>query len=246
MLAQPGSRSGAHEHSQRRRCWRSQDREVARMNTAGDDAKRSFEVGVPPSRGAARGRVAHMSKAMNAPKLVIGANGFLGSHVTRQLVAAGDEVRVVVRPTANTRSIDDLEVTRFHGDVFDTATVRQAMDGCDDVYYCVVDTRAWLQDPAPLFRTNVEGLRNVLDVAIEKPIAASLRRFVFTSSYATVGRRHGRVATEDDLIDRRRLTPYVESRVQAEDTVLRYAADEALPADAMCVRSTDGSGAWGR
>src|ERR1700752_4409498 len=110
-----------------------------------------------------------------APKLVIGANGFLGSHVTRQLVATGAQVRVMVRPRANTRSIDDLDVTRFHGDVFDTATVREAMDGCDHVYYCVVDTRAWLRDPAPLFRTNVEGLRNVLDVAVEQPIAAKLQ-----------------------------------------------------------------------
>jgi dihydroflavonol-4-reductase len=179
---------------------------------------------------------------MNKPKLVIGANGFLGSHVTRQLVAAGAEVRVMVRPTANTRSIDDLDVTRFHGDVFDTATVRQAMDGCDDVYYCVVDTRAWLQDPSPLFRTNVEGVRNVLDVAKN----AELHRFVFTSTYATVGRRHGHVATEDDLIDRRRITPYVESRVHAEDIVLRYAAEGGLPAVAMCVSTTYGSGDWGR
>ena len=183
---------------------------------------------------------------MSAPKLVIGANGFLGSHVTRQLVAAGADVRAMVRTTANTRSIDDLEVTRFHGDVFDTATVRQAMDGCDEVYYCVVDTRAWLQDPAPLFRTNVEGLRNVLDVAVEKPIAAKLQRFVFTSSYATVGRRHGHVATEDDQIDRRGLTPYVESRVQAEDMVLRYTSENGLPAVAMCVSTTYGGGDWGR
>ncbi len=183
---------------------------------------------------------------MNAPKLVIGANGFLGSHVTRQLVAAGAAVRAMVRPTANTRSIDDLDVTRLAGDVFDTATVRQAMDGCDDVYYCVVDTRAWLQDPSPLFRTNVEGLRNVLDVAVEEPIAADLRRFVFTSTYATVGRRRGHVATEDDVIDRRRVTPYVESRVQAEDLVLRYAAEAGLPAVAMCVSTTYGSGDWGR
>ena len=69
-----------------------------------------------------------------APKLVIGANGFLGSHVTRQLVAGGADVRVMVRPRANTRSIDDLDVTRFLGDVFDTDTVRQALDGVDHVY----------------------------------------------------------------------------------------------------------------
>ena len=177
-----------------------------------------------------------------APKLVVGANGFLGSHVTRQLVADGAEVRVMVRPTANTRSIDDLEVSRFHGDVFDTATLRAAVDGCEDVYYCVVDTRAWLRDPSPLFRTNVEGLRNVLEVAKQ----ANLRRFVFTSTYATVGRRRGRAATEDNRIVRRRLTPYVRSRVQAEDLVLRSATQDGLPAVAMCVSTTYGSGDWGR
>lgn len=136
----------------------------------------------------------------------------------------------MVRPAANTRSIDDLPLTRFHGDVFDTATVAEAMAGCDDVYYCVVDTRAWLRDPSPLFRTNVAGLRNVLDVATD----ASLRRFVFTSSYATVGRRRGHVATED-RVDTRKVTPYVRSRVAAEDLVLQYAHDAGLPAVAMCV-----------
>ena len=49
---------------------------------------------------------------------------------------------------------------------------------CGDVFYCVVDTRPWLRDPAPLFRTNVEGLRHVLDAAVD----ADLRRFAFTST----------------------------------------------------------------
>ncbi|OBK22152.1 NAD-dependent dehydratase [Mycobacterium asiaticum] len=177
------------------------------------------------------------------PKLVIGANGFLGSHVTRLLVEDGHQVRVMVRSTANTRAIDDLDVTRFHGDVFDTATVREAMDSCDDVYYCVVDTRAWLRDPAPLFRTNVEGLRNVLEVAKN----ADLHRFIFTSTYASVDRRRGKVATESDRIrPDQRVTPYVQSRVQAEDLVMRYVAEHGLPAVAMCVSTTYGSGDWGR
>src|SRR6201994_5032426 len=179
---------------------------------------------------------------MSAPKLVIGANGFLGSHVTRQLVATGAQVRVMVRPTANTRSIDDLDVTRFHGDVFDTDTVREAIQGCDQVYYCVVDTRAWLQDPAPLFHTNVEGLRNVLDIAKD----AGLQRFIFTSTYATVDRRHGHVATEADRIGNRRGSPYVQSRAQAAGLGTRPAAAHGLPAVAMCVSTTYGRGDWGR
>jgi dihydroflavonol-4-reductase len=188
--------------------------------------------------------------------LVIGANGYLGSHVTRQLVGDGQEVRVMVRAGANTIGIDDLDVTRFVGDIWDDAVLREAMTGCDVVYYCVVDTRGWLKDPAPLFRTNVEGTRNVLEVACEKDIAVDLERFVFTSSYVTVGRRRGRTATEDDAIvdggERsptkrlRGLTPYVRSRVQAENLVMEYVRDHGLPAVAMCVSTTYGAGDWGR
>ena len=176
------------------------------------------------------------------PKLVIGANGFLGSHVTRLLVADGHDVRVMVRPGANTVGIDDLSVTRYLGDIWDNDTLREAMDGVDDVYYCVVDTRGWLRDPSPLFHTNVEGTRNVLEIAKD----ADLRRFVYTSSYATVGRRLGHVATEDDVVKDRGLTPYVRSRVQAENIVLQYAKEHGLPAVAMCVSTTYGSGDWGR
>jgi len=175
-------------------------------------------------------------------KLVIGANGFLGSHVTRQLVGDGQDVRVMVRDGASTIGIDDLSVTRFVGDIWDNDTLREAMAGVDDVYYCVVDTRGWLRDPAPLFRTNVEGTRNVLEVAK----AANLRKFVFTSSYVTVGRRRGHRASEDDIIVDRGLTPYVRSRVQAENIVLKYTKEHGLPAVAMCVSTTYGSGDWGR
>lgn len=176
------------------------------------------------------------------PKLVIGANGFLGSHVTRQLVGDGQDVRAMVRAGANTIGIDDLPVTRFVGDIWDNDTLREAMACCDDVYYCVVDTRGWLHDPAPLFRTNVDGTRNVLEVAKN----AGLHRFVYTSSYATVGRRRGHVADENDIAKDRGLTPYVRSRVQGENLVLQCAREHGVPAVAMCVSTTYGSGDWGR
>jgi dihydroflavonol-4-reductase len=152
----------------------------------------------------------------------------------------------MVRPNAATLGIDDLDVERFTGDIWNNEVLRAAMDGCDDVYYCVVDTRAWLRDPAPLFHTNVAGTRNVLDVVRK----AGLRRFVFTSSYSTVERRRtrraGRPADETDIIDKRGLTPYVRSRVEAEDLVLWYAREHRVPAVAMCVSTTYGAGDWGR
>jgi nucleoside-diphosphate-sugar epimerase len=177
-----------------------------------------------------------------AKKLVIGASGFVGSHVTRQLVERGDDVRVMIRRTSSTKAIEDLDVEYHYGDIFDDAALRAAMAGCDDVFYCVVDTRAWLRDPTPLFRTNVEGLRHVLDAAAD----ADLRRFVFTSTIGTIGiPRERRPATEEDEFNwADKGGGYIRSRVEAENLVLRYAKERGLPAVAMCVSNTYGPRDW--
>lgn len=179
-----------------------------------------------------------------AKKLVIGASGFLGSQVTRQLVAAGQDVRVMVRRTSVTKGIDDLLQTRkvecCYGDIFDDAALRAAMADCDVVYYCVVDARMWLRDPAPLFRTNVEGLRQVLDAALD----AKPRKFVFTSSTGTLAIHDQRAVTEDDPHNWNDGGAYIESRVAAERLVMQYVRNKGLPAVVMCISTTYGPGDW--
>lgn len=175
------------------------------------------------------------------PALVIGGNGFLGSRLVRQLVDAGEEVRVLTRPTSDLRPLAGLGIEHVTGDLFDADSVARAMTGCDVVFHCAVDTRAWLRDPAPLFRTNVEALGSVLDVAARMP----LRKFVFTSTAATIGRVDGRRATEEDEFNWAARAPdYVKSRVAAEALVLSRSQDGAVPAVAMCVANTYGPGDW--
>ena len=155
----------------------------------------------------------------------------------------GDDVRVLIRQTSSTKALDDLDVEYHYGDIFDDAALRAAMASCDDVFYCVADTRAWLRDPAPRFQTNVEGLRHVLDAAVE----SDLRRFVFTSSIATIGiRDDGRPATEEDQFNwADKGGGYIQSRVQAENLVMSYAKDRGLPAVfALCVSNTYGPADW--
>ncbi len=177
---------------------------------------------------------------MGAKKLVIGASGFLGSHVTRQLVTAGADVRVMLRRTSSTKGIDDLPVERCYGDVFDDDALRAAMTGCDVVYYCVVDARMWLRDPAPLFRTNVEGLRHVLDAALE----ANLKKFVYTSTTGSLAISDTRPVTEDDPHNWDQGGAYIEARVAGENLLLSYARDKGLPAVALCISTTYGPGDW--
>lgn len=171
--------------------------------------------------------------------IVIGANGFLGSHVTRALVDDGREVRVMTRKNADTRAIDGLPVEHVQGDVLDTASLEAAMKGCDTVFYCAVDTRAWLRDPTPLFRVNVDGLRNALDAAL----ATGVRKFIFTSSIGTIGKNPSGTATEHDSFNWRHLAPpYIISRVEAENLLLEYCKRYGLHGCAMCVANTYGAG----
>lgn len=171
--------------------------------------------------------------------IVMGANGFLGSHVTQELVKNGRDVRVMIRKNADTRGIDGLDVERVYGDVLDPTSLENAMQGCDTVFYCVVDTRAWLRDPAPLFRVNVDGLRNTLDVALK----CGIRKFIFTSSIGTIGKSDSGTATETDTFNWHKLAPdYIISRLDAENLLLQYCKRYGLHGCAMCVANTYGAG----
>jgi dihydroflavonol-4-reductase len=171
----------------------------------------------------------------------MGASGFVGSHVTRKLAERGDDVRVYLRKSSSTVAIDDLDVERHYGDLRDEEALRAAMSDRDVVFYCIVDTRFYLRDPAPLYETNVESLRRVLDIATE----ADLHRFVFCSTIGTIALGNGRPATEADPFNWHGIGgPYIESRCQAEDMVLGYARERGLPTVAMCVSNPYGPRDW--
>ncbi|HEY9304363.1 MAG TPA: NAD-dependent epimerase/dehydratase family protein [Mycobacterium sp.] len=174
--------------------------------------------------------------------LVMGASGNVGAAVTRHLAAVGANVRVLLRKTSSTKGIDGLDVERHYGSLSDEAELAAAMADRDVVYYCIVDTRAELRDPAPLFETNVNGLRKVLDVAVP----ANLRRFVFLSTIGTIAiGRNGETVDEDTPFNwAEHAGSYIESRRQAEQLVLSYVADRGLPAVVTNVSNPYGPPDW--
>ncbi len=175
---------------------------------------------------------------MSGRALVIGASGFLGSHVVKALVGDGRPVRIMVRASSDTRATDHLDVERVVGAIDDADALRSAMQDCDTVFYCVVDTRAWLRDPAPLYHTNVECLRVVLEAAL----ASDLQRFVFTSTFGTIGRNASGISTEQDAFNWWDEAPdYVKCRVEAENLLFEYCRDRGLPGIACCVGNTYGA-----
>ncbi|MGI8335853.1 NAD-dependent epimerase/dehydratase family protein [Actinomadura scrupuli] len=171
------------------------------------------------------------------PALVIGASGFLGGHVVRALAARGREIRILARPTSDLSGLDGLRYDKRAGDLADPASLREAVPGCGTVFHCAVDTRAWLTDPAPLYRTNVDGLVNSAEAALE----ANVSRFVYTSTVGTIGLNARRPVTEDDAFNWYERAPhYLRSRADGEAKLFGYCRDRGLPGVALCVANTYG------
>ncbi len=115
--------------------------------------------------------------------LVTGATGFVGAAVARALIDAGWQVRVLVRNSSNRDNLRHLAVEPVAGDLGEVTELERALEGCAGLFHVAADYRLGAGDPRPLYRTNVEGTRNILTAAR----AAGVPRVVYTSSVATVG-----------------------------------------------------------
>ncbi len=158
--------------------------------------------------------------------LVTGATGFVGSHVARQLVAAGNTVHVLVRVTSNLAVLEGMAVQPVRGDLHDAASLSRAMQGVQRVYHLAADYRLWTKNPAEIYESNVEGTRRLIEAAHR----AGVERIVYTSTVATIAvPRHGALpneetqATLDEMIGH-----YKRSKFLAEQVALD-AAKSGVP-----------------
>jgi dihydroflavonol-4-reductase len=115
--------------------------------------------------------------------LVTGATGFVGAAVAKALGAAGWQVRVLVRAGSDRGNLRLLAVQVVEGELADESSLERALEGCDGLFHVAADYRLGARDPRPLYRTNVDGTRNILGAAR----TVGVPRIVYTSSVATVG-----------------------------------------------------------
>ncbi len=152
--------------------------------------------------------------------LVTGANGFVGAHVVRALIARGDNVRALVRAGSDTSALRTVDCELVRGDVRDLDSIRRAVQRCDEVYHVAADYRLWVPDSAPMYAINVEGTRNVIAAAHQAGVA----RIVHTSTVGALGIPHDRPGSEDAPVTLEHMVgPYKRSKFMAEQIAIEAA-----------------------
>ena len=151
------------------------------------------------------------------PTLVTGASGFLGWHVARLLLERGHTVRALCRPTSQ---VHELPVERIIGDLRDPSSLEQAATGCRLVFHVAADYRLWSKKPEELYRSNVDGTRNLLQAA-EK---ARIERVVYTSTVGCIGLSPNQLGDEESPVSIKDMAgDYKRSKWLAEQVALEKA-----------------------
>jgi len=159
--------------------------------------------------------------------LVTGASGFIGSAVARKLLERRHDVKVLVRKTSQKSNLEALSIDVAVGDLTDRESLRCAIRGCDTVFHVAADYRLWAPQAAKMIATNVNGTRNLMEIAGE----LGVRRIVYTSSVATLGLlRDATPADEDTPVSGEDMIgPYKRSKFSAEALVREMATKQGLP-----------------
>jgi dihydroflavonol-4-reductase len=169
--------------------------------------------------------------------LITGATGLLGNNIARQLVAAGQSVRVLARATSDPRTLEGLAVERLSGDVRDPIAVAAAVREAEVVIHSAGHVHLGWKQLDQHRAINVEGARNVAAAA-----RAAKIRLVHVSAINALGLgRLDQPADEDTALPGIVECPYVVTKREAEQVIL---AEVEQGLDAVIVNPGCMFGPW--
>jgi len=121
----------------------------------------------------------------------------LGSCVTRHFLDKGvGPVKALVRANSDLSHLEDIpdKVQWARGDILDQVGLEKYIDEGDTVIHCAAMVSYDQKDKMELFRVNVEGTKNVVNVCLKKGAA----KLIHVSSIASFGMKNpGEAVTED-------------------------------------------------
>ena len=105
---------------------------------------------------------------------VTGATGFVSLNLIEELCSAGYEVTALHRPTSDLQFLGRLDANRVVGTITDKATLEAVMEeGVDVFFHVAANTNVWARNNDTQTRDNVDGTRNMVNVALQETVRQS-------------------------------------------------------------------------
>lgn len=161
--------------------------------------------------------------------LVTGANGFLGSWLTRRLLAEGLEVFALVRKSSDLTELAGVKCQYIYGDVTDLDSLQLATQGIDSVFHLAGLVAYKKSDRPQMNLINVQGTKNILTACEQSRV----RRLVHLSSVVAIGAAFepGAILNETSEYNLEKLDlGYFQTKHQAELLVQAACAKKTLDA----------------
>jgi nucleoside-diphosphate-sugar epimerase len=154
--------------------------------------------------------------------LVTGGAGFIGSHLTEELIRRGERVRVVDSLiTGHRRNLAHLSGIEFvEGDLADLAVAKRAVEGVDYVLHqaAIPSVPRSVEDPITSNRANIDSTLNVLVAARD----ARVKRVVYAGSSSAYGNTPTLPKRED--MPTNPLSPYALQKLVGEQYMQMFTA----------------------
>jgi dihydroflavonol-4-reductase len=137
--------------------------------------------------------------------------------LARLLLEQGHNVRALLRQGS---CIPELSLETVTGDLWDPASLERAVAGCGLVFHAAADYRLWSRDPREMYRTNVDGVRNMLQAAQ----SAGVERVIYTSTVGCIGVPDNGVGDETQPCSLAQMAgDYKRSKFLGEQVALEFA-----------------------
>lgn len=168
--------------------------------------------------------------------LVTGANGFIGSHVVKELLSADYDVQALVRKSSDLSNLAGLDLNYHHGDLLEPETLKAAMTDCEIVFHVAAIFAYWGYTLEQLNHIAEEGTRNVLQAAHEMGI----KKVVLTSSSVVLDANGQAMSHKDEtaLVDQ---PDYVLSKIQQLEAARALSQELGIDLFIICPTLTVGA-----
>jgi len=161
--------------------------------------------------------------------LVTGGAGFIGSHLVKELIHRGYDVRVLDNlSTGNKENLTSLEIELFVGDIRDKEMVSKAVKGAELIFHyaALISVAESVENPSYCYDVNVQGTLNVLWSAYKE----GAKKVILASSAAVYG-EHPDPVHED--IKLKPQSPYASSKIAMEGLAKMFTTTYNLPTNCL-------------